>query len=90
MDDKTKALVWMIRVQGYGTFEFVGTEHEAEEMRAHKARHERGASMKWRKDLSRESDRLSQEIAELFDAGEGIDSKLFRALDRARKEEAAQ
>lgn len=63
MDDIT---VWMIRVAGYGTFEFAGTEAEAEEMRAHKACWERGSGMKWRKDLARESDRIGAEIAAMF------------------------
>jgi hypothetical protein len=39
---------WKIRVSGYGTFDFEGTEDEAEEMRAHKARWEQGFAMKWR------------------------------------------
>lgn len=46
MTDNT---IWMIRISGYGTFEFEGTEQEAEEMRANKARWEQGAGIKWRK-----------------------------------------
>lgn len=37
---------WLISVSGYGKFGFFGTEAEAEEMRAHKAIWERGASRK--------------------------------------------
>jgi len=86
MDDKT---VWMIRIQGYGTFEFEGTEKEAEDMRAHKSRWEGGIGMKWRKDLLRESDRISSEIADLWDDGQGAPKKLFNRLRKARAAEAA-
>ncbi|QNH21195.1 hypothetical protein HEP73_02107 [Xanthomonas sp. GW] len=37
---------WVIRVAGYGSFLFVGTEEEAEEMRRHKARWERAVAHK--------------------------------------------
>ena len=37
---------WIISVGGYGTFFFEGTESEAEEMRAHKAKWERGVGKK--------------------------------------------
>lgn len=37
---------WVISVAGYGTFFFEGSEKEAEEMRAHKARWERGVGRK--------------------------------------------
>jgi hypothetical protein len=37
---------WTIIVGGYGAFLFDGTEQEAEEMRAHKARWERGIGRK--------------------------------------------
>lgn len=38
---------WWIYVHGYGAFEFEGSEVEAEEMRVHKARWERGIARKW-------------------------------------------
>jgi hypothetical protein len=79
---------WMIRVQGYGTFEFEGTEHEAEEMRKHKAQWERGLAMKWRKDLSRESDRISAVIADQFDQGNGVPGSLVKRRAQALKAEA--
>lgn len=85
MTDKT---IWMIRISGYGTFEFEGTEQEAEEMRANKARWEQGAGIKWRKDLSRESDRISSEIAELWGGGKGVPQKLLHRLKKARALEA--
>lgn len=37
---------WVITVGGYGAFLFEGTEAQAEEMRAHKARWERGIGKK--------------------------------------------
>ena len=37
---------WVISVAGYGSFLFEGNEKEAEEMRAHKARWERGIGRK--------------------------------------------
>jgi len=80
--------VWKIRVAGYGTFEFTGTEEQAEQMRCHKARWEQGVAMKWRADLSRESDRLANEIAGLFDSGSGAPPELFRRRQEALKAEA--
>lgn len=41
-----QASSWVISIGGYGTFLFDGTETEAEEMRAHKARWERGIGKK--------------------------------------------
>ncbi len=79
---------WKIRVVGYGTFDFLGTEAEAEEMRRHKARWEGGVAVKWRADLSRESDRLQAEIADLWDAGKGAPTRLVNKLAAARKAEA--
>lgn len=38
--------IWAIRVSGYGSFLFSGTEAEAEEMRVHKARWEQGVARK--------------------------------------------
>ncbi|TDR90350.1 hypothetical protein [Enterovirga rhinocerotis] len=75
-----KTTTWLIRVSGYGTFEFEGTEPEAEEMRVHKCRWEGGTGMKWRKDLAREEDRIRSEMASHFDAGEGAPSSLFARL----------
>ena len=37
---------WLIKVLGYGSFVFNGTEEEAEEMRQHKARWERAVATK--------------------------------------------
>jgi len=39
---------WWIQVSGYGSFEFEGSESEAEEMRVHKARWEGGIARKWK------------------------------------------
>lgn len=81
---------WKIRIQGYGTFDFHGTEKEAEDMRAHKANWERGSGMKWRVgDWAKPSDAISQQMADLFDAGKGVPWKLAESLRKARKKEAA-
>lgn len=85
MGDST---VWMIRVAGYGTMEFTGTQAEAEEMRAHKANWERGSAMMWRKDLARESDRIGSEIAALFEQGKGVPSGMLKRRAEARKSES--
>lgn len=79
---------WKIRVAGYGTFEFTGTEQEAEEMRRQKASWEGGASMKWRSDLSRDSDKIAAEIADLFDNGKGIPYSFFSRRKKALAREA--
>ena len=39
---------WIISVHGYGEFNFFGTEHEAEDMRRHKANWERAVARKRR------------------------------------------
>lgn len=80
--------VWRIRISGYGTFDFTGTEAEAEEMRAHKANWERGHGMKWRADLSRKSDQFAAEMAALWDVHKGVPDKLVRARRAALKAEA--
>lgn len=75
---------WKIRIQGYGTFDFVGTEDRAEEMRRHKANWERGHGYKYRVTDQRESDRLTQQVCELFDRHEGVPHELLRKLQTAR------
>jgi hypothetical protein len=80
--------VWMIRVAGYGTFEFTGTEAEAEATRGAKAQWEHGSGMKWRKDLLRESDRIGAQMAALFEQGEGVPMEMLRKRAEARKREA--
>lgn len=77
---------WKIRISGYGTFDFHGTEAEAEEMRRHKAEWERGSGIKWRADLATEYDRLTAECGALWDAGEGVPVWLLR--NRAKAEAA--
>jgi hypothetical protein len=82
---------WMIRISGYGTFEFKGIEEEAEEMRAHKANWERGMGMKWRVGKwAKESDKIAAQIAEMFDAGKGASGKLMDAMPRAKRKESAE
>ena len=79
---------WMIWVSGYGTFEFEGTEAQAEEMRTHKANWERGQGRKWRADLSRESDRLTAEIVAAWDRHEGVPQSLMGRLKATKDAEA--
>lgn len=47
---------WIISVGGYGSFGFLGTEAEAEEMRAHKADWEGGVGRKRRADPAKPKD----------------------------------
>lgn len=77
--------VWKIRIAGYGTFEFTGTETEANEMRGYKANREQGTGMMWRKDLLRESDRLGAEIAAIFDSRKGAPGELIKRWTAARR-----
>lgn len=58
---------WKIRIQGYGTFDFAGTEAEAEKMRAHKANWERGVGIKWRVNNQTDLDKKMQKQAEIWD-----------------------
>jgi hypothetical protein len=78
---------WKIRVSRYGGFDFEGTDAEAEDMRRHKANWEQGSAMKWRADLSRESDRLAAQIAACFDAGKGCPGHLIQKRAKALKAE---
>lgn len=78
---------WIIWVSGYGQFDFVGTEADAEEMRRHKASWERGNGQKWRADLSTEADRLTAEIAALWASGEGVPMTVLRQRAKARDAE---
>jgi hypothetical protein len=50
---RSRRTLWIIWVAGYGAFEFVGTEAEAEEMRAHKAVWEHAVAKKFDTGLSR-------------------------------------
>lgn len=79
--DKT---VWRIRVSGYGTFDFNGTEDEAEEMRKHKANWERGHAIKWRKDLAHDCDKAAAEIASRFDQHKGVSRTLLKRYRAGR------
>lgn len=80
---------WKIRIAGYGTFDFEGTEPEAEETRRNKCVWEQGIGIKWRADLARESDRLTAEIATLWDAGKGVSPDLFNKRLAAFEKEAS-
>ncbi len=46
LDEKEDNQIWVIRVHGYGSFIFEGTEYGAEEMRRHKATWEHGVGLK--------------------------------------------
>lgn len=79
---------WLIRITGHGTFEFEGTPAEAEQARrAAETRHHTRA-IKWRADLSRESDRLTAEIATAFDRGKPVSPLVFTARAKALTAEA--
>lgn len=63
---------WKIRISGYGTFDFYGTEEEAEGMRINKAQWEGGNGMKWRSSLSTKEDIEKATRAAILDSGNGI------------------
>lgn len=75
---------WKIRISGYGTFEFTGTEEKAEEMRIHKAQLEHGSGIKWRTNPITEIDHLTAEMAILWDEGKSIPWQLCRKLKKAQ------
>jgi hypothetical protein len=81
---------WKIRVHGYGTFDFEGTETEAEEMRAHKAQWERGTALKWRPTGGTELDRVTEEVVALLDSGKGIPASLWSKRAKLIREQRAQ
>jgi hypothetical protein len=81
---------WAIRAHGYGTFVFVGTEAEAEQLRMDKARWDRGSSLKWRLTNQRESDRITARIAAEFDAGKGVPRRMFSKRNAALQAEGQQ
>lgn len=76
---------WRIRVAGYGTFDFHGTEAEAEDARRHKAVWEQGIAHKWRVENQTEIDRITAEMAGLWDIGKGVPASLLRRLKRERE-----
>jgi hypothetical protein len=80
--------IWVIWVRGYGRFDFDGSEAEAEEMRAHKAKWERAVAHKYRKSLRLESDRITSQIVDKFSNGEGVAASLFNKLKEAKEKEA--
>lgn len=79
---------WLIRVTGHTTFDFEGTEPEAEQARRAAAARHYTTALKWRADLSRESDRLTARIAAAFDRGEPVSPLLLTARAKALTAEA--
>lgn len=79
---------WLIRVTGHGTFDFEGTEPEAEQARRAAAARHYTTALKWRADLSRESDRLTARIAAAFDAGDPVSPLILTARAKALAAEA--
>lgn len=79
---------WRIRVNGYGTFDFEGTEAEAEEMRRHKSHWEGGFGYKWRVENQTRVDALTAEMCALFDAGKGVSAQLLKTLHKAKTDAA--
>lgn len=74
---------WVIRIRGRGTHEFSGSEEDAERCRRPPGRWDQSSSLKWRKNLSRRSDRIAAQIAALFDAGKSVPQTLFDEHRRA-------
>ncbi len=87
MGEAMKKEKWRIRVAGYGTFDFEGTEAEAEDMRRHKAQWERGIAHKWRTENPTEVDKIVAQMCALWDEGKGVPQRLMNKLNRARSME---
>lgn len=83
MSDKYE---WKIRIPGYGTFTFNGTEVEADAAMRAKAGWEGATGIMYRVDLPNEYHRLTKQIVDLWDAGEGVSIKLMRARAKAKGE----
>lgn len=75
---------WRIFVGGYGAFDFEGTEKQAEEMRAHKARWERGVGLMYRVNRQTDYDWFTMKIVERFERGEGVPQAWFAARKKAK------
>jgi hypothetical protein len=76
-----------IRIPGSGTFDFEGTEEEANAEAARRLGYETTYNV-WRANLSRDSDRIMSEIAALWDADESAEhlfKQLFVAYDAEGK-----
>ena len=66
-DDAEYNIKWKIRITRYGTFDFTGSEDEAEEMRAYKCKSEQAVGIKWRADLSSPLDKKTAKQAARWD-----------------------
>jgi len=80
---------WKIWIAGYGTFDFEGTEREAEAMRRHKSQCEHSPGRKWRASLSTDVDRLTAQIVDIWDRGEGVPQSLMSRLHKAKQDTGA-
>lgn len=89
MKPKDMKIKWNIWIKGYGSFNFEGTEIEAEEMRQHKSRWERGVGIKWRVENQRPSDKLIEQQVALWDDGKGVPQSLLAKIKKAKEKEAA-
>ena len=78
---------WKIRISRWGTFEFEGTESEAEIARINKAKWENSLSSKWRITNQRESDKIKAIMEESFEKNGSCSSELSRKLRNALKKE---
>lgn len=74
---KEKPSRWKIRIHGFDTIDFTGTEAEAEQFRRGKALWERSTALKWRTRGQTEYDKLTAEIARYLDAEVEIPEKLM-------------
>lgn len=87
--ERDKREAWKIFVAGYGTFDFEGTEAEAEAMRTHKVQWEHGAGWKWRASLERPSDALTARICAAWERREGVPRVWLRRRRSALQKEAS-
>ena len=86
--DKREA--WVISVVGYGEYEFVGTEAQAEKERARKSKWEMSPGRKWRKDHPLESDKIMVQMNALWAEGKGVPTRLFNKYRKARSAERTE
>lgn len=85
-----KSETWVISIVGYGEYEFVGTEADAEKERGRKARWEMSPGRKWRKDHPLESDKIMMQMNALWAEGKGVSSRLMNKYRKARSTERTE
>lgn len=79
---------WRIRISGYGTFDFFGTEEQAEDRRKSKAKWEGAiSSAKWRKTPRTVSEKLVELREWFFENERGCPIWVITKIKQAKKAE---